>query len=437
MLSSARGVVHRIMHSGPALSLGVATSLGALCFACRTHDDPRSAPAGSATAREVASAGSADRKHATTPAPTAPNFYVVARFDHTPELHKLEGALFISENNWLARISDARLVVDGSLSPWVSRRDDAWFGFQLSGTWPTEMVGAFTLPRGTRSWSRVLRYTPKGWKRIVDVSDASVLAASLWTGHRVLALKYPPAAANGPLFATQFVSWPAAPRLPKLAPAPRTRGPDQSGADVCAVSKTALVPAAMLGLPAGHVFVGGATCQKRYLAVEWFTPGRIGSQMQILKEQEDRGPSGSFATRAPGDVYLGLGSSSGSTLAHYDGDEWTVLDTPFSGFISSLDVTADGVLFVVARTEPYRLKGPKGDKLAVRTEDEGGLWRRSPQGVWTRIPVPDDVPMLHERFHAGVHGVAAVTAEDVWLTAGTALLHTRPPAGAIRDFTQQ
>jgi hypothetical protein len=369
-----------------------------------------------------------------TQAPAVPKLHVVAQFDDTPNLHKVEGALFVSENNWLARIRGAELVVDESLSAWVSRDEAAWFGFQLSGAWPTEMVGAFTLPQGEHSRSRILRYTNGHWDKVVDVRDASVLAASLWTDHRILALKYPSNATDGPLFATRFASWPTTGKLPKLTPAPPTNARDDSGANVCAVSKTALVPAAMLGLGTGHVFVGGATCQKRYLAVEWFTPDHTQSRMQILREREDRGPSACFAVRAPDDVYVGLGSLGGSTLAHFDGNEWTALDTPFSGYISSLDVTKDGILFVVARPVPYRPKVPPEDKFAVRSDDEGQLWRRSPEGTWTRIPVPDDIPMLHDRFHAGAHGVVASSAEDVWLTAGTALLHTRPPVGAIRKF---
>ncbi len=397
---------------------------------CQDRKEPDRVP----SPRSQVAPSAAAAPSSALPAPLG--FHVVARFKEAPSLHKVDGALFVSVSNWLARLENAELVVDDSLKALIPRGSPAWFGFQLSGTWPDQTVAAATFPDDMNN-SLILQHTEKGWQSVGNVRRTSLLSASLWGEGRVLALTYPGGNSAGALFATRFRSWPPSPELPRLSPAPKTDGTDDTEADVCAMVKTAIVPAAMLTDREGRVFVAGATCQKRHLAVEWFTPGKKDSQSQILAETEDRGPSGFFTVRGPNDLYLGLGSSKGSVLSHFDGQSWKTVQTPFTGYIFALDVTADGNLFVVARPVPYRLRQPFEDKFAVRPEDEAQLWQRSPQGTWTRIPLPQDIPMLHDRSLGGAHSVAAATSTDVWLSAGTALLHTAPPRGGVRQFKTQ
>jgi len=381
-------------------------------------------------------AGGAPAESALAAAPHAQGltFHVVAEFARVPNLFHLEGGLFIADHPTVLRINGDHLDRSEELNRGVPVKlgwtfDGFW---TMSGTWPSNTLASAVFQSSETTEDRFLVHREGRWQPVFGRAAAQVSYATLWQSNRVLGLKHRPDTRMSLEFASDFIAWPPSPHLPRMTLAPVTPHPDDD-VNICGWCRSAIIPAALATLSDGRVFVGGATCDKHYLAVEWWEPGETAGQIQVLNEAAVQGVDAAWIEVGPNEAYLSLGGYGGAILAHFSAGVWTKLDTPFSAHCASLDAVPDGSLFVVAYsgiTDAALLSS----KAPPSPEQFGELWRRSAEGHWTKLELPSDIPGWLDGYPPGVREVAVQNAEDVWVIAGRALLHSRPPVGRVQQF---
>jgi hypothetical protein len=192
--------------------------------------------------------------------------------------------------------------------------------------------------------------------------------------------------------------------------------------------RTRLEPDVFFALPSGHVFVLGTECSTREAAVETWQPGRTeGTVTPLPGAKGDRWSDPLHAVGSANDVWLAYRAN---RLAHFDGARFRAEQAPTAQPVSSISVAPDGTLWLVAKSSDFVRK--------PAVEAPGELWRRTRDGAWTRVALPDP-PDFPERAR-GATSVVALGAGDVWITASGRLLRTGAPVAPQRidwEFDQQ
>jgi hypothetical protein len=183
-------------------------------------------------------------------------------------------------------------------------------------------------------------------------------------------------------------------------------------------------------LPSGHVFVVGDLCtvdsEPTWSArVERWAPNEAKSTVDLLPQPaEDAGEvqMNAIWARSPTDVTVVGSLREGKPyLAKFDGTAWKLLDAPASDlrYVRRFAGDEDGTLWLVLSESPYE-ENAKGE-----------LWRRIPDGAWSKMEMPPAPAPKTPGAAAGPlqpQGVWVAGPGDVWVGTNLALLHNKPVA---------
>jgi hypothetical protein len=288
--------------------------------------------------------------------------------------------------------------------PWVS---------ELGGHLPDALFLTLAMvdPNGASYTDpRVFRLGDGGWAVAMDrvarspgaPADHDSYAYSdfaPWVGDRVLALAvFDPQAPGAQPSQGDFRA--ARPRLDVVRGDAALRPPDLDPA-VC--------PDRLLALPTGEIFVFGQRCTTGAVYAQRFAALAEGAERPAVIEPV-AAPScaggahyvRSLDARTGSDVWLAVELSCGdadtSYLAHFDGRAWSVVTPPAPGVVTSLSATPEGAVWITVDA------------------DEGGLFRRWPDGRWDQVPLPH-VDASHPSEVLAAKDVWAKSAGDVWVVA--------------------
>src|SRR6185436_17539505 len=74
-----------------------------------------------------------------------------------------------------------------------------------------------------------------------------------------------------------------------------------------------------------------------------------------------------------------------TSVLHFDGADWSVWPgPPGDGTATSISRSDDGSVYL---TMSHHAEPDVADN-GVEADVEGGLWRRSPKGTWSEVPLP-------------------------------------------------
>lgn len=359
--------------------------------------------------------------------------------DGHPALHGLaDGRLFVSDGR--GKLAEVAAPADGGSRP----RAPAWFkvprvtprsydsvfsGERLEafgGRWPDLSLAtvAFMAPR-TGTVRGLFRRKGAGWQRQDRKADPDGFYVAIvpWTGGRALGLRIRDEfSADSPTFTpglTVFGAKDPAPSLP-----------------------VGLRPQHLTTTAAGDVFVVGTRDDSLSLAVaRWDPSGGEPRTVQALPEFRDTPVHTAqwFITAASAtEAYVGGGYAVDPGqgkwtpyLAALTGDTWTELATPVVGRVGSLARTPDGALWLSGSEEYANNKyvGGRGDVVHA-----GALWRRTPDGAWTRVTLAttDGLAGRDQPYDLGRHLVrqVALRGEQLCMIATRDAGRSLPSYGA-------
>jgi len=163
------------------------------------------------------------------------------------------------------------------------------------------------------------------------------------------------------------------------------------------------IPEGLRTLPSGHAFMTGTICspgdgpQDGQTGVKHWSPDDPKGTVAVLPEIGNKGFGlVHLVLRDEKDAYVGgnttslrYGERKDKTpyLAHFDGKSWTRYTLPFSDAITSLDVDAQGKVWIASATGAV-FSRPAGGKWEEVMLPVGGEERKPMEGksIWTRGP---------------------------------------------------
>lgn len=306
------------------------------------------------------------------------------------ELHALaDRRLFISEGT---RIAEVPAVGPGARPPALRfikgprvtpPAADGIFSSErlsdLGGIWPTLAIAAtaYNAPR-TSTLRGVFRRHGKGWRREKAPGDVNGYLTSItaWTDGRVLGLRLLDMySAPGVAFTPELVVFGGDGPAPKLP------------AD--------LRPHDLATTPAGDVFVLGAR-DGALTVLRYDTAGNpiADERLPEFRERPYHESQWFITATSADEAHVGGGYAVDPGqgpwtpyLASRVGGVWVELRTPIVGRIGSLLRTPDGSLWLTSSEEPANNAYIQGRGDIVR---QGNLWRRDPDGRWSRVELTTD-----------------------------------------------
>jgi len=285
----------------------------------------------------------------------------------------------------------------------------------ISGSSPGTLWATVVRGDGRIGSGELYRSGPKGWSRARPALPQTRMYFGIggWSDGRVLALHGYIMPGPSPVSSFEIVSGPPAP-LPVLAKAPDSPRNDPS--DECKYFGTLLKPEQLAVLTSGHVFVMGPTCSHETLAVEHWEPRQTQSSVHIFMGLGDQFHAVKLLARSETDVVLFVNLKEHSMLARFDGVAWTSESLALGDRLTDAHQAPDGTLFAIV--EPGAALAPS--QL---------WWRPLGQATFTQLSLP-----LPAGSNTGATAVAASSKDDIWVTAGGALFHSRPARSGPRKI---
>lgn len=335
-------------------------------------------------------------------------FYVVARGPFS-EFYPLGGRTVVASGGLTPWLDGDDLVFDTEAKE--TRAQAEWWNVTaLDGIWPQDAWLVTLEPATQNGASKLFNWTGNRWRLFRRSSQGSVfVGTSPWVGGRRLALISQLEATSG----MEFVVVQGDARTPVPIASRPAEQADQPELKYC---QSTLFGRSLLAFPSGEVFVAGKVCWGLYAeggyAVEmWTASSRKGKVVTI----QETAPSFSYwdgsALFGPGprDVYVAYGHY----LGHFDGEKWREVEGALAGDerILKASLLQDGTLWLLLESENGVLH----------------LRKRAPGATWV-----DQITQLPGAFVSSHIDSAWERGKgDLWVIAGEALLHTRPPTKAV------
>lgn len=296
----------------------------------------------------------------------------------------------------------------------------------VAGQFPDGLWATAIQSNGRTGWGELYRRGKQGWSRVGGALPQTRVYIGIgdWSAGRVLALQGSLMAPTPPpQFSFQLVSGAATP-LPILTKPPAGLAGD--AAAQCAHWGTWVVPEQLATLPSGEVMVSGSNCAQDGYAVERWAPGQTRGALHNFVDSAEIWSAKLILRAGRGAALVANLRKHKPRLLLPAGETWSSEELDVEGTVNDADMTEDGTLFFVTQAFDD----------AKREWQPGRLWWRPPgQARASEVPVPARAaPESWPANFVGVTAVSATSKEDVWLVAGDALLHSRPPPSAPKKI---
>lgn len=345
----------------------------------------------SALASPPAASGSASVAPAVPKTDVSSPFHAAADTNAALQLRPLQGKLLVQYGEGFARVESGKLEVDAELSRGLPT-GMAGLTVGVYGHWPDSAWASVVIATGRSGIPGISKWDHHQWKPLGNTDlpfMASYVGLSEYQDGSMLALAYEPLAMGAAQLRFKTVGGSA--RAPAFRFEKATVQPENC--------QLALVPLVMRSFASGHALVAGSRCGDDKPSFQYWSPGQTSGRLEVIEDAGKVTQDGGYvAARGAEDIWIAWAQETGTRLVHFDGKVITRVETPAGLKVQALDVTPEGVLWMVA--------GGKVFKAGVGASLQ-------------EVPLPSA-----DGKSAGADGLAVAPDGAVWVTAGSALLTT-------------
>lgn len=402
--------------SGPAQGSGGPVTNATVQSGQTANTKPPTKPDGTSTSGTTAST----TKPPSTPAAPSP-FHVVADVDYELELQNLGKNGVLLGGGQLLPIRDNTVTFEPKFALTQEMRGDGVMGqfMGLHGSFPDALFAAVVRPSGRTGLTELYKWSGTKWASHYSTAESTfVQAIQPWQNGTVLLVE-----SDSMSGGVQFSAFPQGSKVFLPEPHDKKR---RGGYGLC---ESGFVPDTLGTLPSGHAFMSGVTCSPDgsspdgQIGVKHWSPENpkgtvdilpeIGNQVfetiaVVLRTEKDGYVAGNLkGTR------MGQSNTMAPYLAHFDGKSWVRDTLPTSDALLSLDVDAQGKVWLVSA------------QGVVYSRPSGGAWNEistpragkneapiSAKKIWVRAPGDEWIVGAYESRYVVLHsGPAAPKAE--------------------------
>ncbi len=376
--------LHSKVSFSPTLVLAVASVLAGCSGSAQVHGSSDAPKPDATNAQSVSSAKpaessgtSVDAKPTRSPASTAISpFHIVADVDYAAELQRLGKTSVLVAAGQVLPIRDNTVTFDPKFALTSEIVSDGVRGaFQsLLGSFPDGLYASVVRPAGRTGFTELYKWSGTKWASQYNSDESTfVLDIQPWLNGTVLMVETHNFSGE-----YRFTALPKSTKV--FVPEPS----DRKWKGASSMCEMGFIPDAVRTLPSGHVFVTGVTCdlkggpQSGQTSVKrWSAENKTGTVDALPDIGGKNFTLVNLALHNEKDAYIGGNTapliygkptSLSPYMAHFDGKAWTLDTLPFSDSIASLDVDANGKLWIVS--------------------SKGVVFSRSTGGRWTEISLP-------------------------------------------------
>lgn len=371
--------------SGPAQGSGGPVTNATVQSGQTATPKPPTKPEGTSTSEAT--------KPPSTPAVPSP-FHVVADVDYELELQSLGKNGVLLGGGQLLPIRDNTVTFEPKFALTQEIRGDGVMGqfVGLYGSFPDALFAAVVRPSGRTGLTELYKWSGTKWASHYSTNESTfVKDIQPWQKGTLLLVE-----SNSFSGEVQFSAFPQGSKV--FLPEPH----DRKWRGSFGSCESGFIPTTLGTLPSGHAFMCGVTCspddssKDGQIGVKRWSPDNPKGSVEILPEIASKQLDVvRIALHTEKDAYLGGNlhthnfarmDEMAPYLAHFDGKSWVRDTLPTSDALLSLDVDAQGKLWLVSA--------------------HGNVYARPLGGSWSEVPMP----------RAGKNETA-VSATKIWVRA--------------------
>ncbi len=382
-----------------------------------TSQKPSTKPDGTSTS----GTSSVATKPPSAPAVPSP-FHVVADVDYELELQRLGKNAVIMGGGQLLPIRDNTVTFEPKFALTQEMRGDGVMGqfVGLYGSFPDALFAAVVRPSGRTGLTELYKWSGSKWISHYSSNESTfVQDIQPWQNGTLLLVE-----SNSFSGEVQFSAFPQGSKV--FLPEPH----DHKWRGSFGSCESGFIPSTLGTLISGHAFMSGVTCspedssKEGQMGVKRWSPGNPKGTVEVLPEIGNQDFEViAVVLRTEQDAYIagnvkgarfGQSNTLAPYLAHFDGKAWMRDTLPTSDALASIDVDAQGKVWLVS-VQGVAYSRPSGGAWSEITMPRAGKYEVpiAAKKVWVRAPGDEWIIGAYESRYVVMHSGPAGAKADL------------------------